>query len=556
MRFPKYNSTQPVSVLLVSTFSPKHGAAAGESLGSETLAGHLIGEKGNLVKVDHVDLQLNPNISDLAGQIQREKPHLVGVSVKIGAINQTQKLIEKINQLSLPEAEKPLIVMGGVVPTFAPLRLLKIFPTAIMVKGEGENSITALVETIQGKRPLNQVPGIIYKDKSKILSIPGLRFDLSKRHLPARITTKRIKDELGGIIWAEASRGCNGNCVFCSVREIHNGDFNDSISPKSIVDDLEKLSNMGITLIGFSDDDFSGDPERTLVIANEIINRKLNIQFSVSTRADHIWAERIPKSLANGKSLVEYNLRLRYIIEKLYKAGLIRVFIGLESGSPTQLHRYGKQISVDGNYKALEVLKEVGVDVVAGFIPIDHLMTLQELRENLLFLRKTGMHLKVVNPLSVLRVQSGSPYLKLLQQRGLLGGVSNDLVFYKARFSDKRVQKVAKLADKWVSHMYSLIFGLKGQVQAVSVPQSDGKASKGANRIQQILFSFRELEMEFIETISAILLEDRYASLNTIITRFEEKRQQLIIMTAKEIKNGALSEANYRLKKSIKQLLI
>ena len=68
----KYNPSRPVNVLFVSTFSIKHGAAVSESLGSEVLAGHLIGKRGNAVKVDHVDLQLDPNIGDLAKRIVRE----------------------------------------------------------------------------------------------------------------------------------------------------------------------------------------------------------------------------------------------------------------------------------------------------------------------------------------------------------------------------------------------------------------------------------------------------------------------------------------------------
>lgn len=555
MSFVKHNPSQPANVLLVSTFSAKHGAAVGESLGSEALAGHLIGERGNSVKVDHVDLQLDPDIDDLAKRIRQEKPQLVGVSVKIGAVSQAERLVKEIDQLPLQEVEKPLVVMGGVVPTFATLELLKKFPNVIVAKGEGEDTINALVGVVKGKRFLDQVPGITYRRDGNILSIPGSRFNLSKRHLPARITTRRIKDELGGMVWVESSRGCDGNCVFCSVREIHSGGFNGSIPPKAVVDGLEQLSRMGITSVSFTDDDFGGDPERTLVIAEEIIGRKLDVQFTVSTRADHIWAERLPKELVGNCSLEDYNLRLRYINERLREAGLTRVFIGLESGSSTQLRRYGKRISVAGNYRALEILKEIGIDVVAGYIPIDHLMTLQELRENLLFLRKTGMYLKVTNPLSVLRVQSGSSYIKMLRRRGLLGEMTEDLVFYKAGFSDRRVQKVAELADRWVNDMYALIFGLKGETAIATLRSTEGSGGK-AEKIQAILFAFRELEMGFIEAVTTSLMEDDQTDLGAVTRAFKEKKQQLVASTEEEIKNGVLSGANHRLKEAINELSI
>ena len=555
MSFIENDPSQQANILLVSTFSPKHGAAVGESLGSEVLAGHLIGERGSSVKVDHVDLQLDPDLGDLAGKIWQEKPHLIGVSVKIGVIDQAESLVKEINCLPLQDSEKPLLVLGGVVPTFATLELLKKFPNAIIAKGEGENTINALAGVIRGERSLDQVPGITHHRDGNILSNPGVRFDLTQRHLPARITTCRIKDELRGMVWAESSRGCDGNCVFCSVREIHNGGFNGSISPVAVVDELEQLGRLGIDSISYADDDFGGDPERTLAIAEEIISRGLDVQFTVSTRADHIWAEKLPRELVGIYSLDEYNARLHLINEKLHQAGLTRVFIGLESGSSTQLRRYGKRISVAGNYQALEILKEIGIDVVAGYIPIDHLMTLQELSENLTFLRETGMYLKVTNPLSVLRVQAGSPYIKVLQRRGLLGEMTEDLVFYKASFSDQRVQRVAELADSWVNDMYALIFGLKGETATVTLRDSVDSNDKAA-RIQAILFSFRELEMGFIETVTSSLVADGQADLDPVVRVFKERRQALVSQTANEIQNGVLSGANHRLKESVEELLV
>ena len=552
MNSPEYNPISPVRTLFASTFSFKHGAAVGESLGSEVIAGHLKGEMGNLVDVDHVDFQLDPNVSDLVERIQREKPYILGISVKIGAVNQVKRLVDEVNKLPMEEAEKPVIVMGGVVPTFAAIKLLKRFPNIIMANGEGEDIIIGLVEVIKGNKLLSQVPGIVFMENDNLLSIPRLRFDLSKRHLPARITTKRIQEELGGMVWAEASRGCDGNCTFCSVREIHGGGFKGSIPPEQVVDELEQLSKMGINLVSYTDDDFGGDPERTLEIADEIIRRNLNINFTVSTRADHIWTERLPRLAENRgiTNLEAYNDRLRFIQKQLFKAGLTRVFIGLESGSTTQLKRYGKRISVKGNYRALEILRDIGIDVVAGYIPIDQLMSLKELMENLQFLRKTKMYLKVTNPLSVMRVQAGSPYLRLLENRGLLGEQTEDLVFYNAEFEDKRVQKIAELSNRWVNDMYELIFGLKGEVAGKTI-RLDTNVAEKTKKVQEILFAFRTLEMSFIEMATQTLLKDGASNLRNVVTVYEQKRQSLIKETARELKNGCLSGVNFRLKKAI-----
>ena len=162
MNNPEYSPINPSRVLLASTFSDKHGTVVGESLGSEVIAGHLNGEMKKAVSVDHVDLQLDPNIDDLAKKIQEERPHILGISVKIGAINQAEELVKKVNNLPLKEAEKPIIVMGGLVPTFATIKLLEKFPSVIMVKGEWENAITGLLEVINVNKLLTQVPVVFF----------------------------------------------------------------------------------------------------------------------------------------------------------------------------------------------------------------------------------------------------------------------------------------------------------------------------------------------------------------------------------------------------------
>lgn len=552
---PLFVGDRPVAVDLVSTFSPKHGAAIGESLGPEALAGDLMGEYGDKVDVDHIDLQLDPDLQALAERVYKHRPHILGLSVKIGAHDQAAEVMKRIKAMPWGRGEEPLIVMGSVVPTFAAGEMLKRHPNTIMALKEGEHTMRAMVQVIRGERELEQVPGIMYlRPGDSPIVTPPQRLDLAGRHLPARITTPRIVEELNGMPWAEASRGCSWNCTFCSIHDLHGGGFDGSIRPESAVDDLENLQRLGIQAVSFTDDDFGGDPERTLEIARLIQERGIKIKFTVSTRADHIWMEKDRRGHRAPEELEKYNQRLRHIMAELRKAGLVRVFIGMESGSPTQLKRYGKQVSVEGNYRALEILAELGIDAVAGYIPIDQLMTLQELAENLKFLRRTGMYRKVTNPLSILRVQEGAPYMKDMRNKGLLGGRTDDLVFYESQFAHPVVQRVAELADRWVNDIYMLIFGLKGEVATVSLGPG-GLMTEQATRAQRALYAFRELEMEFIEAVTGALLENPNAVIDHIINDFVLRRQGLVEQTALMIQKGELG-GNGRLFEAIKDLTI
>ncbi|MBI2028148.1 MAG: hypothetical protein HYT07_00930 [Candidatus Levybacteria bacterium] len=69
----------------ISTFSPKHGAAVGESLGPEAIAGHLKGENGDAIKVDHFDMQLD-SLEKIMSNVSTHEPDVIGISVKIGAL--------------------------------------------------------------------------------------------------------------------------------------------------------------------------------------------------------------------------------------------------------------------------------------------------------------------------------------------------------------------------------------------------------------------------------------------------------------------------------------
>lgn len=513
------DKSKPIVWDLISTFSHKHEGAVGESLGPEAIAGHLVGENGQEVKVDHLDMQLD-SLEKITSIISTHRSDIIGISIKIGAVKQVDQLIKAISTISWKRGRKPLIVLGGIMATFATTDLLDLYPQTVLVKGEGEVASQMLIEVARGNIMFEKIPGIAFINRSGKVIINKYRlWPLKNLHLPARITTRRIHNELKGMIWAEDSRGCDFGCTFCSRRALRNCGFS-GLSPKRIVDDLKQLIDMNIHKISFTGDDFSGDPEKTSCIADEILQRGIQLQWSISTRADHIF---------NRKNTPKQNTRLRQIMKHCAEAGLVRVFLGLESGSQSQLNRYGKQITVKENYRAIEILKELGIDVIAGYIAIDYLMTITELHETLDFLEKTGMGYKISNPLSVLRVQAGSAYVKLLKHEGLLGKKTEDLVFYKAHFKDSRIELIAQLADKWVEDLYPLIFELKGEVATATL---EGKTKESSARnIESTLFSFRHLELKFLRCLVNELEKNETIDLNAIkviCKSYLKKRKNLL----------------------------
>src|SRR5260370_34366065 len=68
-------------------------------------------------------------------------------------------------------------------------------------------------------------------------------------------------------------------------------------------------------------------------------------------------------------------------------AGLYLVYMGLESGNAEGLKTLHKQITVEQNLRAVEILKSIGLFFEYGFMLFDPSSTFEAVRANLNFLR-------------------------------------------------------------------------------------------------------------------------------------------------------------------------
>ena len=80
-----------------------------------------------------------------------------------------------------------------------------------------------------------------------------------------------------------------------------------------------------------------------------------------------------------------------YSLSRLVMAGLTNVFLGLESGDTASLKRFKKHISVDENKKAIQLLRDYGIEPTFGFIMFESNSTLESVRNNFVFLQEMGI---------------------------------------------------------------------------------------------------------------------------------------------------------------------
>lgn len=268
------------------------------------------------------------------------------------------------------------ISIGGIFPTYAYEEILNMFPAVdSVVLGEGEETFAELAEKIIAGDDWRDIKGLAYLENNTIIrnDFRPLIADLDSIPFPARDTLLESLKRVNAASMT-TSRGCYGRCSFCSVTP-----FFSSLGPKyrartskNVMDELDILYHeYGVRNINFNDAIFiSGKGigyNRVREIAEEILERKMDLHFYIHCRPNDVDEE---------------------LFGLLREAGLRKVFLGVESGSQTMLDRFQKDITVEENLRALEILSKFDIFVALGMITFDDRTTFTELNENLMFLQQ------------------------------------------------------------------------------------------------------------------------------------------------------------------------
>ena len=298
-------------------------------LGLAALAASL---KGKGFRVEVLDLVGLGIPEEKLPEILREKsPARVGIGAMTPLFPAARRLARIVKQ-TLPEAA---VIVGGAHPTVSPETCRADENIDFIVRGEGEEVLSALLAGVEPDR----IPGLLWKSPLPTLS-PALPLQgggaincLDALPLPdydAFPVEKYVKynESLRGLrgISMLVSRGCPYQCSFCAVHLTMGRKFRIK-SPARVVREMaglqEKYSLEGIW---FKDSILNLDPAWAGEFAAEIKKRGLKIKWQYNTRVDRIDEAEIQA-------------------EKT--AGLVQVDFGIESGSPRSLATLRKWIDLE-----------------------------------------------------------------------------------------------------------------------------------------------------------------------------------------------------------------
>ena len=290
-------------------------------------------------------------LADLLGELQQP---IIGITGYTRERFHAYRLIRKVKQ----EYPTATVVVGGHHFGYLPEQTLEKLPDVdIVVRGEGEITFKEICDAITNDKDLSEIDGITFRGQEKDIATGKKQIISTKDAAIEReidkfrtwdasdfendhkweLTSPKM-DPGNKYISIMATRGCPSACNFCSLST----DIVRFRSIENVVDEIEgKVNISGIKKVSFKDSSLTVNKNYVRELCDEILARKLDIQWQCYSRVDM------------SSDLLDY----------MRKAGCTAVEVALESGSPKVLKSIGKGISIDKYKNFCQHAYELGIKV-------------------------------------------------------------------------------------------------------------------------------------------------------------------------------------------------
>lgn len=279
------------------------------------------------------------------------------------------------------ENREATVVLGGPHVTFLAEVTLRELPFVdVVVRGEGELTFLELVQRISTSRGYEDIRGISFKNENGVpCSNPNREAidNLDSLPLPARHLVPMSK-YFKASLWHEhhlkrpattiiTSRGCPGNCIFCSSPTMWSKRVRRR-TPQSVIKEIKHLyKEYGVNDLFFMDDTFTINKKWVMKFCDELIQSKVGTSWRCLGRVDTVDCD---------------------LLATMKKAGCYHINYGIESGSQKTHKTIRKGITVEQAAEAIKLTKEAGLFVGADFIIGFPDETEEDMEQTLLFMKR------------------------------------------------------------------------------------------------------------------------------------------------------------------------
>lgn len=284
---------------------------------------------------------------DIDAALRDFSPDIVGITAYTVHVNTAKLLFRTIKQFN----SGIHTVVGGHHATVMPQDFYD--PCIdIVVKGEGVDAFRNIVEQLEAGTAIKELRGAAYIERGegtlvfesdKAIDLDALPFP--KRNLTTRYRKSYFSEWMKPLASIRTSKGCHYRCRFCALWKLTDGRYI-TRRPERIVEELGTIEE---EYVFFADDESMLDVERMDRLADMIKESGIKKRYFVYGRSDTI-------------------VRHPDLIKKWKYIGLERVFVGLEFFRDTDLTYIKKGSTVENNVKAVQILKDLGIDIFPNFI--------------------------------------------------------------------------------------------------------------------------------------------------------------------------------------------
>lgn len=448
-----------ITIGLVQVSSPHH-YALWNALSVETLAGDLEGHFRGDVRVTVHRLMEEANLPRLLNELSLGNLDVLGVSAEIESLHLTEALLNAVDAAS-PGYRRPCVVIGNQIATYCPLYFLHTWPSVFVVRGEGEEALRGIIDHLLDRRPLQEIPSLMYVQDGEVTATLQRPPDLSMLIHPPTTKTTQILAERSANVLIEASRGCGwSQCSFCSVNSFRCGHKWEPLPLPRVLENVAQLIAAGVTELEFADEDIVGsrDPEHCERTADLGAGIK---SLAADTGSFTFRAFVTPRTIYDPRDPAG-NARVEEVLRGLKQNGLVRAYMGVESGCESQLVRYRRGCRLQHLEHAICLLRDkLKIPLDVGFIMFEPQLVLEELLQNITFFRKWNLIDANQWPFRPVRVVPGSPLCATLASNGQLGALDMNSLSYAYEFADPRVGDIHHRVDRLSSETRDIFYALK-----------------------------------------------------------------------------------------------
>ena len=344
------------------------------------------------------------NIDNLVKTIKDYKPNIVGFSCDSANFNNCFELANLVKAID----KNTYVILGGIHATFFHRAILeRIPPVDIIVRGEGEETLLEIIESIErtnNRADFSKIKGITYRSNDRVFVTPERPFIKNLDTLPFLsydlIDMKKIESRIFPNSWwpLHAGRGCCYHCKYCASLGLWRKTYRHKSTQRVLKEIKILMNHNGIKEFYFHDLTFTINRKRVKEICSYLIEEKIKTEWGCATRIDCV-----------DKDLLKI----------MREAGCRIIIYGVESFCDKMLSLMGKGYRTA---QAIEVLNytnklsiETRFELLFGF-PGETENTLRETMQSLKKIEKGVMH----NKIHIFKLHPGSMIYDRLKNLGFI----------------------------------------------------------------------------------------------------------------------------------------